>query len=327
VSIKTVSNVVHGYTHVTEEMRKRVREALEELQYQPNLPARYLRKSRVGILALAIPDFSNSYFSDIGSAVMKTASNRSYKVLIDHTDGDHVKELLVLNGLRLHLIDGIIFSPVSLELEDLQSQKPEVPLVLIGERFLDAPYDHIAIDNIAAAHAATQHLVQLGRRHIAAIGAYPTLSGETGRLRLQGYKQALAEANLPFDLHMVIQTEFYHRIDGFQAVRQLLTLEQLPDAIFCFNDLIALGAIRALHEAGYRVPEDVAIVGFDDIEDGRYATPSLTTIRPNKEKIGVSAVSLLTERIEGAHSSEPQYVEVPFHLIIRESTVGRSVGK
>lgn len=327
VSIKTVSNVVNGYAHVTEEMRERVREALEELQYQPNLPARYLRKSRVGVLALAIPDFSNSYFSDIGSAVMKTASTRSYKVLVDHTDGDHAKELLVVNGLRLHLIDGIIFSPISLELEDLQFQKIEVPLVLIGERFLDAPYDHIAIENVAAACTATQHLIQLGRRRIAAIGAYPTLSGETGSMRLQGYMQALAEANQPFDPQLVMQTEFYHRIDGFRAMQQLLTLEQPPDAIFCFNDLMALGAMRALHEANYRVPEDVAVVGFDDVEDGRYATPSLTTIAPDKEKIGALAVSLLVERIEGKRVSKAQHVEVPFHLIIRESTIGRSAGK
>ena len=110
-------------------------------------------------------------------------------------------------------------------------------------------------------------------------------------------------------------------------MQQLLTLEQPPDAVFCFNDLMALDAMRALHEANYRVPEDIAVVGFDDIEDGRYATPSLTTIAPDKEKIGALAVSLLIERIEGTRVSEAQHVEAPFHLIIRESTIGRSAGK
>lgn len=322
VSIKTVSNVIHGNVHVTEEKLQRVRAALEELNYQPNLSARYLRTGRVGVLAFAIPDLSNPYFSDVGNAIVAAASAQSYTVLLDHTGGERLSERLVVNGLRPHLIDGVILNPLALEFEDLQPQQIELPLVLLGERFFDVPYDHVAINNVEAARLATHHLVQLGRQRIAAIGAQAHLSGATARLRLQGYTEALTAVGLPLDPQLVVESPSYNRLDGVQAMRRLLSLERPPDAVFCFNDLMALGAIRALHEAGLRVPEDVAVVGFDDIEDGRFASPSLTTIAPDKQEIGAVAVSFLLERINGTLTSGPKRVNIPFRLIVRESTVG-----
>jgi DNA-binding LacI/PurR family transcriptional regulator len=324
VSIKTVSNVIHGNIHVTAEKRERVHAAVKELNYQPNLPARYLRKGRVGCLALAIPDLTNPYFSDIGNVVVATASARSYTVLLEHTGGERENEILMIRGLRRHLIDGIILSPLALEREDLQPQQVELPLMLLGERFFDAPYDHIAINNVEAARLATNHLLGLGRDRIAAIGAQEILSGETAHLRLRGYLEALTAAGYTPDPQLIVQTTSYHRMDGTQAMQQLLTLESPPDAVFCFNDLIALGAMRAIHESGRRIPEDIAIIGFDDIEDGRFTTPSLTTIAPDKEKIGELAVSFLLGRIDGSRTGEPERVEVPFRLIARESTIGRN---
>jgi len=338
VSIKTVSNVVNGYVHVKEEMRERVRVALDELNYQPNLSARYLRTGRMGVITLAIPDLSNAYFSDIGNAVIAAASSQSYTVLIDHTDGERAKERLVIDGLRPHLIDGIILSPLGLEAEDIQVRKVQIPLVLLGERFLSNTYDHVSIDNVAAARLATNHLLELGRRRIAAIGAPNALIGETetARLRMNGYTEALTQKGLPIDPSLVISMKpthavsephtvrvmFYKREGGAEAMHQLLALEHPPDAVFCFNDLMALGAIHVLHKAGYRVPDDVAVVGFDDIEEGRFSTPPLTTIAPDKKMIGELAVSFLLGRINGTRTVEPEHVEVPFQLVIRESTAG-----
>src|SRR5438093_4698762 len=195
VSIKTVSNVVHGYAHVTDEMRERVQAALKELQYQPNLPARYLRTGRTGVLALAIPELSNPYFSDIGNAIIAAASARSYTVLIDCTGGERANESLVLEGLRPHLIDGVILSPFALEPEDLQSRQVKTPLVLLNDHLLDidVPYDHLANSNVTAARLATNHLLHLGRRRIAAIGNLEALSIASGAgslRRLRGYTQA-----------------------------------------------------------------------------------------------------------------------------------------
>jgi DNA-binding LacI/PurR family transcriptional regulator len=323
VSIKTVSNVVHGYAHVTEEMRERVRAALTELNYQPNLPARYLRKGRVGVLALAIPYLSNPYFADVGNAVINAASLHSYTVLLDHTGGERTKESLVVNGTLPHLVDGVILSPLALEFEDLQPREVELPLVLLGERLLHVPYDHVVIDNVAAARLATQHLLSIGRKRIAAIGAQEVTAGETARLRLQGYKDALRDAGQPLNPSLIVRASAYERIDGVRAMRTLLALDTPPDAVFCFNDLLALGVIRALHEVGKRVPEDVAVVGFDDIEEGLFSTPSLTTISPDKATIGTRAVSFLLERLDGTRTGEPEQAYVPFHLVIRESTIGR----
>lgn len=321
VSIKTVSNVVHGHPFVASATRDRVSAAIAALNYRPNLGARHLRKARIGVLALAIPDLTNTYFSDVGNAVIKAAAAHSYTVLIDHTGGDRANESLVANGLRPHLIDGVILSPLALETDDLLPSHVTVPIVLLGERLVGAPWDHVMPDNVAAARLATSHLLQLGRRRVAAIGTQPDVaSGETARLRLRGYAETLQEAGLPLDSRLTVPAASFHRADGARAMRQLLTLDHPPDAVFCFNDLLALGAMRALHEAGCRIPDDVAVVGFDGIEDGLYATPSLTTIAPDKEETGRLAVALLLERIHGTRTGPPMRVQPPFRLVVREST-------
>jgi DNA-binding LacI/PurR family transcriptional regulator len=319
VSVMTVSNVVHGAPHVTKEVRERVLAALEELNYQPNLPARYLRKRRVGMLALAIPDLSNPYFSEIGNAVIAAASTRSYAVLLDHTGGDRANELLVINGLRPHLIDGVILSPRMLEPEDLQSRRVEIPLVLLSEYLFDVPYDNIAVDDVAVGRLATNHLLSLGRKRIAAIGTAEVRSA-AARLRLQGYTEAVRAAGNPLEPQLIVPIASYHRTDGAQAMRYLLTLNPPPDAVFCFNDLLALGAMHSLREAGWRIPDDVAVIGVDDLEESRFVTPSLTTIAADKERIGELAVSFLLGRIDGTRTGPPERVEVPFRLIVRQST-------
>ena len=327
VSIKTVSNVVHGYVHVTDEVRERVRMALKELHYQPNLPARYLRTGRAGVLALAIPDLSNSYFSEVGNAIITAAAAGSYTVLIDCTGGERASESLIIDGLRPHLIDGVILSPLALEPEDLQPRQGRVPLVLLGEHLLDVdvPYDHVANSNVAAARLATEHLLKLGRRRIASIGnqATQSIAGGTGVLRrLRGYSEALAKVGLPVDAQLIMQVEAYNQAEGARAMQRLLALDHPPDAVFCFNDLLAIGAMHTLHKAGCRVPDDIAVIGFDDIEEARFAIPSLTTIAPDKKRIGELTVSFLLGRIDGTRTGPPDRVEVPFRLIIRESTGG-----
>jgi DNA-binding LacI/PurR family transcriptional regulator len=320
VSIKTVSNVVHNHPAIAASTRERVQAAIEALHYQPNLGARHLRNARVNVLAMAIPDLSNSYFADIANAIIAAAADRDYTVLIDHTGGEREKEALVANGLRPHLIDGLILSPLALELEDLQTAGKRMPIVLLGERFIGAPFDHVSIDNVAAARLATNHLIGLGRRRIAAIGVQSIPTGMTAHLRLQGYQEALAEAGLVVDPRLQMAVRAFHRADGAEAMRRLLALDEPPDAVCCFNDLLALGAMRALFEARWRIPEDVAMVGFDDIEEGSYTTPSLTTVAPDKRQIARMAVAMLLDRIGSTHMGPPQSLEASYSLHVREST-------
>lgn len=328
VSVRTVSNVVNNYEHVAPEMRERVKAALEELNYQPNLSARYLRSGRSGILAYAIPDLSNVYFSDVGNAIMEAAATHSYTVLVDQTFARRASERDVIHGLSRHLIDGVILSPYTLEPEDMNKEIGTVPIVLLGDRIANSPFDHVTYDNIAASRMGTQHLLGLGRKRIAAIGIQVLDSRETqtSQLRLRGYLDALTSHGLLVDPNLIIRgLPSYNRVSGARSMRQLLALDSPPDAVFCFNDHLALGVIRAIYEAGLRVPEDIAVVGFDDIEDGRFSIPTLTTISPDKERIGDLAVAFLLGRITGTRSGPPERVEVPCQLIVRESTLGRQV--
>ena len=325
VSIKTVSNVVNERPHVTDHTRTRVQAAIDALHYRPNLSARRLRNVRAGVIALAIPDLSNTYFADLGKAVSTAAAAHHYTLLLDYTEGARANEALVVDGLRPNLIDGAILSPLGLEMDDLRPERVSIPIVLVGERLFGAPYDHVVPDNVAAARLATEHLLSLGRRRIAAIGVQDSASGASARLRLQGYTTALRAAGCAIDPRLLARASSFHRADGARAMRALLEIDDPPDAVFCFNDLLALGALRALHDAGRRIPEDVAVVGYDDIEEGLFATPSLTTVSPDKAGIGRAAVAFLIGRIEGTRRGAPERLTAPFRLTVRESTVGRAV--
>jgi DNA-binding LacI/PurR family transcriptional regulator len=323
VSIKTVSNVIHGNVPVAEEKRHRVIAAIAELQYRPNMPARLLRKNQVGIIALAFPDLCNPYFAEIGDAIVKAAAQQSYTVLLDHTGGKREHERLVAHGGHPHLIDGVILHPLALHVEDLQASQNNVPLVLLGERPFSGLYDQIMIDNVDAARNAIYHLISMGRRRIAVIGARDLIHSETSRQRLHGYIDALIVAGLPFDEQIIMRTTSYQSSEGMRMMRKLLALDERPDAVFCFSDQLALGAMRVLHEEGIRIPEDIAIIGVDHISEGAYTFPSLTTIAPDKQQIGELAVTFLIDRIQGHRTTPAELAIVPFQLIVRESTAGR----
>ncbi|MEU4782256.1 LacI family DNA-binding transcriptional regulator [Micromonospora sp. NPDC023633] len=322
VSVKTVSNVVNGYVHVRPDTRARVEEAIAELNYRPNLSARNLRKGRTGVIAFAVPELDIPYFAELARHVVTAAAELGWTVLIDQTGGGREQERVVASGITEHLIDGLIFSPLALTAEDLTGLAG-TPMVLLGERVDHGPADHVGIDNVSAAREITAHLAGLGRRRIAAIGSQRTPEGASARLRLAGYTAALADAGLAYDERLVAPAPAWHRADGAAAMRGLLTSGVRPDAVFCFNDTLALGVLRALHEAGLRVPEDVAVAGFDDIEDGRFSVPTLSTIAPDKERIARLAVELLAGRIDGDRTAPPRELSAPWRLAPRESTLGR----
>jgi DNA-binding LacI/PurR family transcriptional regulator len=325
VSVKTVSNVVNGYAPVSPGTRAKVDEALEQLGYRPNLAARNLRRGRSGIVALAVPELEVPYFAELARHVVEAARQQGWTVLIDQTDGERAREQLVMDSFGIQLIDGLILSPIASGSRELAARRDTTPMVLLGERVFDGPADHVSIDNVAAARAAVTHLLDVGRRRVAAVGEQPHASSGTARLRLRGYRAALRKAGLGARHDLVMPTESFTRAHGAAAIDTLLDLAKPPDAVFCFNDLLALGVLRRLHERGLRVPEDIAVVGVDDIEDGRYSTPSLTTVRPDKEQIARLAVQLLADRLDdpaGPGARAPRELVAPFELIVRESTVG-----
>ncbi|MFF9364913.1 LacI family DNA-binding transcriptional regulator [Streptomyces griseoluteus] len=327
VSVKTVSNVVNDYPHVTPAMRARVQSAIDELGYRPNLTARHLRKGRTGIIGLAVPELGNSYFAELAGAVIDAAAQHEYTVLLDHTQGQRELEILVCQGFRARVMDGLILSPLELETEDLAARRDDAPLVLLGERRYDLPYDHIVIDNIAAARAAVRHLLALGRRRIAFLGARRDHSHQPAHLRFIGWQAELAASGVAVDDRLVATTSGWGHEDGARAMAGLLDSGERPDGVFAYNDLVALGAMRVMFERGLRVPEDIAVVGFDDVTESRYAAVTLTTVSPDKEAIARLAVESVVGRLKGDQNHEApraaRLLQPGFTLVERESTLGR----
>ncbi|MEV5432602.1 LacI family DNA-binding transcriptional regulator [Streptomyces sp. NPDC052701] len=326
VSVKTVSNVVNGYTYVAPPTRERVERALTELDYRPNLSARNLRQGRTGVIALALPELDAPYFAELTRFVIDAAADRGWTVIIEQTDGQPERERQVLEGIREQRIDGLIFSPITVGRDELAERSDTTALVLLGERVIDGPTHHVAIDNQRAAREVTEHLLSLGHTRIGAIGRQTSPSANTAHLRLAGYKEALAASGLPYDEALAPPTDSYHRRDGAEVMARLLALDEPPQAVFCFNDLLALGAQRTALAQGLRIPQDVAVAGFDDIEDGRYSTPTLTTVSPDKHQIAQVAVEMLEQQIHGPRRvgarARPREVAAAHRLIVRESTRG-----
>ncbi|MFI2485515.1 LacI family DNA-binding transcriptional regulator [Promicromonospora kroppenstedtii] len=317
VSFKTVSNVINGHPNVRPETRERVESAIAELRYRPNTSARSLRHGRAGFLAIALPELTSPYFAGLASELAAAARAVGQSVLIEETSGDLAGERAVLDGLPSHLVDGVFFSPLVTPVAEVVERRDGTPLVLLGEYGEPAGVDHVGVDNVAAARDVTRHLLDLGRRRIAGIGLQS--GAGTGRLRGEGYLAALAEAGVPADPDLVVECTDYHRASGADAVTQLLARGVEVDAVFCFNDLMALGALRALHEHGLRVPQDVAVAGFDGIEDGQFSVPSLTTVTPDLPLLAAEAVRLVMRRI--AEPDAPaEHVVVPHAITAREST-------
>ncbi|MBM7503959.1 LacI family DNA-binding transcriptional regulator [Agromyces aurantiacus] len=327
VSIKTVSNVVNDYPHVRPQTRERVLSAIRELGYRPNVSARGLRSGRTGVIGLAVPALRENYFAELADAVIRAAERRGLSVLIEQTNGDREKELQSLSGGRLHLTDGLLFSPVSLAQADADALDVPIPLVLLGERIFGGPTDHVTMHNVSSARAAVEHLLDLGRTRIALIGAPPAgdAGASSGSLRLDGYRQALHAAGVAEDPRLIRVAQPWNRETGAAATWRMID-EGVPfDAVFALNDTLGLGVLRALGEAELRVPEDVAVIAFDNIDESRFSVPSLSSVDPGRDQIAEMAVDMLLERIqEKGERRPPRQMKPDFRIVVRESTVGAS---
>ena len=324
VSIKTVSNVINDYPHVRPATRDRVLAAIEQLGYRPNLSARGLRSGKTGIIGLAVPELRENYFAELADAVIRAAEKKGLGVVVEQTNGDRETELRVISRARMHYTDGILFSPVGMGQADASLLDVPFPLVLLGERIFGGPADHVTMHNVTSAMAAVEHLLSLGRRRIALVGAEgddQRSDASSWSLRVRGYRKALEEAGIPCDEHLIRHTSHWDRAVGAAAVHDMIAEGHTFDAVFALNDALALGVLRGLQEAGLRVPEDVAVVGFDNVDESQFAVPSLTTVDPGREEIAATAVDLLVERIhEKGVKAPPRTVKASFSLVTREST-------
>ena len=304
VSQKSVSNVLGGYEHVSPELRAKVERAVALLGYVPNSAARTLRTGRTGVIAVAVPNLSAPYFAELASHLTDAAEERGFTILIDETDGDEDREALIARGLRHQVIDGLVLSPLAMDPASIAAAARNIPMVLLGERELPASVDHVAIDNVTAAREATEHLLGLGRRRIATVGGPLDDVTSTGSLRLRGYRAALANAGIREE-GIVVPTRRLLRHNGVEAAERLLDASQPPDAVFCFSDMLAFGVMHALRMRGVRVPDDIAVVGFDDVVEAAYSNPTLTSVHLDRQRIARAALDILVGRLDGSGMSDP----------------------
>lgn len=333
VSLKTVSNVVNGHRYLRPETKALVEQAISELGYRVNTSARDLRRGRTATILLALSELRNPYFAELAELIIAAAERRGLGVLVDHHRMDPARERAVLDGGRTRQVDGVIYSPVSLGQAEASLFNVDFPLVVLGDTIFDAPVDHVSLKNVEGARAAVTHLIDQGCTKIALLGVDPQDDSRPGSatLRLKGARQALEAAGLPLDPNLMVPARPWYRSTGAQAVADMWDAGVRPDGIFALNDVLGLGALHELLSRNIRVPEDIALVGFDNIDDTLYSRPSLTTIDPGREQIAELALSMLCERMgldtNGARITPPAAVDLPprevftnFELVVRETS-------
>ena len=319
VSLKTVTNVVHERTNVKASTRDRVLAAIEQLDYRPSLAARQLQSGRSNMITLAVPRIDEPYLGALAHALIAAASPHGYRVVMDETGGQPDREEQAASGYPGHGIEGVIFSPLALDPEGMAAMSRRTPMVLLAAALPESTADFVAIDNIASSREVVDHLYETGRREIAFLGADPRHPQGVGQVRMTASVDRMRELGLTINDARQLPTERYTREQGEKRVLEAADELAGCDALVCCSDLLALGAMRALNRLGRRVPDDVAVVGWDNIIDTEYVSPTLTSVAPDLAALAKQTVEALISRIEGNRDPGRSFT-VPHELIVREST-------
>lgn len=317
VSVTTVSHVINGTRFVSEAARERVQQAIAALNYVPSALARSLKSSRTHTVGMMIPNNSNPYFAEIIRGIEDTCFEAGFNVILCNSDDDPHKQSQYVRVLSEKQVDGLIVLSSGGDPELIATLRSAgMPQVVVDREIDDLTVDLVEVNHELGGYLATRHLLELGHRRIACIAGPQALS--PARQRVQGYHRALTEAGLRVDDKLLRSTDFTSA-GGHAAMASLLKMRQRPSAVFASNDLMAIGAVCAAAEAGLRIPEDLSVVGFDDIALAAYSNPPLTTIAQPKHQTGTLAARLLLERI--AQRDKPLHREIlQPTLCLRRST-------
>lgn len=319
VSMKTVSNVVHDYAHVSPQVRERVQAVIDELGYRPNITARRLATGRTGMLALAIPEIDQPYFAEMARQISAEAASQGYRVIVEQTLGSIDAERAVIRDREEGLVDGVIFHPMRIGTVEMARLKPGTPLVVLGEAARPLSVDHVMIDNVAAAREGVERLIAGGRRRILFLAVVAQELTDSTHLRLLGYQEALVNAGIPIRPELVLETSGFEPAEVAETLAAAIASGLQFDAVMCRDDLFALTAIRTLSTAGRSVPQDVAVLGWDDTFLAAHTFPAVSSVSPDKVAIAKRALSLLIERIDG-HAGIGRHVLAPYRIVERETT-------
>ncbi|WP_368505170.1 LacI family DNA-binding transcriptional regulator [Alkalihalophilus sp. As8PL] len=315
VSVATVSRVLKGESNVTQKTKEKVLKAVKELNYVPNTLARNLSKMQSKMIVVVIPNLSNAVFSSIYRGIQEVLKEEGYQVILVETYNGVDPSVIEL--IRNRTVEGAILLSAVMSEEEFNKKFKDLPIVLatdhMSENISTAP--SVSIDNRLAAEKAVNYLANLGHKRIAYFGGIPDVLG--ARRRLSGYKNGLIQNGLEIDESLIFNGDWSLE-SGYQLANQLLLQKQLPTAIFAASDNMAIGAMKALKEHGFQIPEDMSIIGFDDIDVATYVTPSLTTIEQPTIEIGNNAAKMLLTLLDDK-PLEQMHLVLNSNLVIRHS--------
>lgn len=320
VSITTVSRVINGSTKVNGETRERVQKAMLQLNYQPNRVAQRLRTSggRSKLLGLIIPDIQNQFYSNIVRGIEDVTYGHDYAVILCNSDENPNKERFYLEVLRSESVDGIILPPIHQFGEEIENLIDlGIPIVCVDRKLMRKNVDTVVIGNEKGGYDAVSHLVELGHKKIAILTS--SLQFSSFHERQKGYERALKENGIEIDKRLIKEGDPRSLDIARSLTEGLLNLEEPPTAIFATNNLMTLGALEALNKLNYKIPEDISIIGFDDLPWAKAISPPLTVVKQPAYEMGQKAAELFFKRVEDPRGERVE-VELEAKLIIRQST-------
>jgi LacI family transcriptional regulator len=322
VSVVTVSKVLRNHADISEETRERVLNRMKELNYRPNLSARALVTGKTHIIGLVVPDLVHAFFAQVAKGLSTVLRKKGYSLIISSSEEDAALEQQEIEQMLARRVDALIVASAQRTVESFRRiEEQRTPYILLDRKFTTLSADFVGVDDEAVGRIATEHLIENGCRLIAHLGGRG-VSTATGRL--EGYRQTLARHGLDVPPQYVICREHgddLGDITGYEAMKTLLQLDPTPDSVFCHNDPTALGAMKAILEAGLRIPEDIAVAGCGNVMYAEFLRIPLTTFDQDSEAIGERAGKLVLSLLESKTRPQPKTILLEPKLIVRESSL------
>jgi LacI family transcriptional regulator len=319
VSTATVSHVINDTRAVSAPLTARVLNAMEQVDYQPDIIARSLRRRETLTLGLLVPSIEIPFFAHVAASIEAAANGAGYSVILCNTGWSLPREIHYLNNLLARRVDGLLCISLAMSAEHIAPVlRRRTPVVVFERTMPGVEVDAVEIDNFQGAYGATAHLLDLGHRRIGCITGLP--NSNLNEQRIAGYRHALAQRGVPFD-PALLRTGDYTAAAGVRESLDLLRLPEPPTAIFAFNDLMAMGVMQAVQERGFRIPADMAVIGFDGLALTEHCYPSLSTVDQPVAEMSAAAIAMLLDRIKGG-SSPARVQTFAARLVTRTSTGG-----
>ncbi|MDI3495548.1 MAG: LacI family transcriptional regulator [Pseudothermotoga sp.] len=316
VSINTVSRALNNKPDISEDTKKRILSIARELGYIKNITASLLRQKQTQTVGVILADSSNPFYAEVLKGIEAASRKYGYQIILMNTERVYQNEVNAIELLFQRRVDGLLIAPVQEKDEDIKKlSRKDIPAVILGRHFEDIEIDEIYNDDLKGGYIAANHLLENGRNKTLIICG--PLYNSAARMRVEGFRKALCDHGIEFDRRRVFITDINIE-DGYTAIKNALEERIKFDSVFCYNDLVAFGAIKALKEMNFSLPEEVAVVGYDDIIFSSFICPSLTTVKIKKYEMGFEAFRMLLERMRGKRK-RARKILLDVELIVRES--------